>query len=162
MWESRSRDQERWWNERLTASESFAHDGDRTSDKHVDERGHRTRTFHTIQLVKPFKQVQDRPQSGACCPFVETENETHGEEWCEPAWLGARRLVAERTELKALSRNLEKAESAEVRKTTDQDQGECRDGESSQENAKQAFQLEPDSKPRKPRKREANPRDDTG
>ena len=57
---------------------------------------------------------------------------------------------ANRVEL-ALSSNREKAESAEERETPDQDRGECRDGESSQENAKQAFQLEPGSKTRKPR-----------
>ena len=57
---------------------------------------------------------------------------------------------ANRVEL-ALQSNLEKAESAEARKTLEQDQGECRDGESLQENAKQAFQLELDSKARKPR-----------
>ena len=222
--------------ERLTESESFAHDGDRTGldgDEHVDERRHRTRAFHTIQLVKPrrfvdtngfhhdfektgnetcagsgLRLVQDGSQSGSCCPFDETENEIHDEEWCEPAWLGARRLVAQsgcrdadgmgelecdgafaygngdgsqkignqrdvsdrtraqitsvekeenrtapranRVEL-ALSSNLEKAESAEARETPDQDQGECRDGESPQENAKQAFQLELDCKTRKPR-----------
>ena len=57
---------------------------------------------------------------------------------------------ANRLEL-ALSSNLEKAESAEARDTLGQDQGECRDGESPQEKAKQAFQLELDSKTRKPR-----------
>ena len=51
----------------------------------------------------------------------------------------------------ALSSFLEKAESAEARETPDQDQGECRDGESPQENAKQAFHLELYSKTRKPR-----------
>ena len=50
----------------------------------------------------------------------------------------------------ALSSNLKKEESAEARETPDQDQGECRDGESHQENAKQAFQLELDSRTRKP------------
>ena len=99
-------------------SESFAHDGDRTG-LDVDERGHRTRALHTIQSVKPrrfadtngfhhdlektgnetcagsgLRLVQERSQSGACCPFVETENEIHEEERCEPAWLGARRLTA--------------------------------------------------------------------
>ena len=44
-----------------------------------------------------------------------------------------------RTEL-ALSRNLEKEKSIETREAPGQDQGECRDGESSQENAEQAFQ----------------------
>ena len=58
----------------------------------------------------------------------------------------------ERTELKfVLPSNLEKAESAEARETPEQDQGECRDGESTQENAKQEFQLELDSKARKHR-----------
>ena len=42
----------------------------------------------------------------------------------------------------ALSSNLEQAESAEAREIPDQDQGECRDGESPQANTKQAFQLE--------------------
>ena len=51
----------------------------------------------------------------------------------------------------ALSRNLEEAESAEERETPGQDQGECRVGESHQENTKQAFQLELDCKTRKPR-----------
>ena len=46
-----------------------------------------------------------------------------------------------RTEL-ALSRNLEKEKSTEKRETPGQDQGECRVGESPQENAEQAFQLE--------------------
>ena len=223
--------------ERLTESESFTHDGDRTGldgDEHVDERRHRTRAFHTIQLVKSrrfadtngfhhdfekignetcadtgLRLVQDGSQSGSCCPFVETENEIHVEERYEPAWLGARRSVAQcgcrdadglgelecdgasvlvetamahrkvetkemsvtEMELKitpvekeenrtapranrvefALPSNLEKAESAEARETPEQDQGECRDGESPQENAKQAFQLELDSKARKPR-----------
>ena len=44
--------------ERLTVSESFTHDGDRTGldgDKHVDECRHRTRAFHAIQLVKSQK-----------------------------------------------------------------------------------------------------------
>ena len=86
---------------------------------------------------------------------------------------------ANRVEL-ALSSNLEKAENNEVRKTPDQDQGECRDGESLQENAKQAFELELDRKARhtpnlfsqtssktstrfrKIRRRQPNPRDDTG
>ena len=109
--------------ERLIASESFAHDGDRTGldgDKHVDERRHRTRAFHTIQVVKTqrfvdtigfqhdfektgietcagsgLRLVQDGSQSGSCCPFVETEIEIHDEEWCELAWLGARRLMAQ-------------------------------------------------------------------
>ena len=39
-------------------SESFTHDGDRTGfdgDNHVDECRHRTRDFHTIQLVKTQK-----------------------------------------------------------------------------------------------------------
>ena len=39
----------------------------------------------------------------------------------------------------ALSRNLEKEKSVEMRETLGQDQGESRDGESPQENAKQAF-----------------------
>ena len=51
----------------------------------------------------------------------------------------------------ALSSNLEKAESAEARETFGQDQGECGDGESPQENAEQAFQLELDCKRRKSR-----------
>ena len=51
----------------------------------------------------------------------------------------------------ALPSNLEKAESAEARETPEQDQGGCRDGESSHENAKQTFQLELDSKTRRPR-----------
>ena len=46
-----------------------------------------------------------------------------------------------RTEL-ALTRNLEKEKSTEKGETPGQDQGECRDGESSQENAEQALQLE--------------------
>ena len=53
-----------------------------------------------------------------------------------------------RTEL-ALSRNLEKEKSIETREAPGQDQGECRDGESSQENAEQAFQLEINCKGRK-------------
>ena len=57
---------------------------------------------------------------------------------------------ANRVEM-ALSRNLEKAESVETRETFGQDQRECRDGESSQEIAKQAFQLELDCKRRKSR-----------
>ena len=51
----------------------------------------------------------------------------------------------------ALSRNLEKEKSVETRETLGQDQGECGDGESTQENAKQAFQLELDLKRRKSR-----------
>ena len=39
--------------------------------------------------------VQDGPQSGSCCLFVETENEIHAEERYELAWLGARRSVAQ-------------------------------------------------------------------
>ena len=106
-----------------TQNESFTHDGDRTGldgDEHVDECRHRTRAFHTIQLVKPrrlvdtngfhhdfektgnetcagsgLRLVQDGSQSGSCCPFVETENEIHVEERYEPAWLGARRSVAQ-------------------------------------------------------------------
>ena len=109
--------------ERLTESESASHDGDRTGfdgDEHVDECRHRARAFHKIQLVKSLRLVdtngfhhdfektgnetcagsglrlvQDGSQSGACCPFDETENEIHEEEWCEPAWLGARRLMAQ-------------------------------------------------------------------
>ena len=53
-----------------------------------------------------------------------------------------------RTEL-ALSRNLEK--SIETREASGQDQGECRDGESPQENAEQAFQLEINRNRRKAR-----------
>ena len=55
-----------------------------------------------------------------------------------------------RTEL-AMSRNLEKEKSIETREAPGQDQGECRDGESSQENAEQAFQLEINCKGRKSR-----------
>ena len=55
-----------------------------------------------------------------------------------------------RTEL-ALSRNLEKEKSIETREAPGQDQGECREGESSQENAEQAFQLEIHCKGRKSR-----------
>ena len=51
----------------------------------------------------------------------------------------------------ALSRNLEKEKSIETREAPGQDQGECRDGESSQENAEQAFQLEINCKRRKSR-----------
>ena len=86
----------------------------------VDECRHRTRAFHKIQLVKSprlvdtnefhhdfektgnetcacsgLRWVQGGSQIGACCPFVETENEIHEEERCEPAWLGARRLMAQ-------------------------------------------------------------------
>ena len=50
----------------------------------------RARALHTM-VTEP----EDGPQSGSCCPFVETENEIHVEEWCEPAWLGARRIVAQ-------------------------------------------------------------------
>ena len=57
---------------------------------------------------------------------------------------------ASRVEL-ALSSNQEKEESVETRETRDQDQGVCRDGESSQENTKQAFQLEFDCETRKSR-----------
>ena len=49
----------------------------------------------------------------------------------------------------ALSRNLEKEKTIETREAPGQDQGECRDGESSQENAEQAFQLEINCKGRK-------------
>ena len=42
-----------------------------------------------------LRLVQDGSQSGSCCPFVETENEIHVEERYEPAWLGARRSVAQ-------------------------------------------------------------------
>ena len=62
--------------ERLTASESFAHDGDRTGldgDEHVDERRHRTRAFHTIQLVKPRRFVDT---NGFHHDFEKTGNET--------------------------------------------------------------------------------------
>ena len=80
------------------------------SDEHVDEYRHRTIAFHKIQLVKSprlvdtnvfrhdfekignetcagsgLRLVQDGSQSGACCPFIETENEIHEKEWCEPA-----------------------------------------------------------------------------
>ena len=120
MWESRSKTKNAGGHERLLASESFAHDGGRNGldgDKHLDERRHRTRAFHTIQLVKTrrfvdtngfhhdfektgnetcagsgLRLVQDGSQSGACCSFAKTENEIHDEEWREPAWLGARRL----------------------------------------------------------------------
>ena len=50
-----------------------------------------------------------------------------------------------------LPRNLAKTESRETRETSHQDQGECRDGESPQENTKQAFQLEFDCKTRESR-----------
>ena len=50
-----------------------------------------------------------------------------------------------------LSRNLEKEKSIETRGAPGQDQGECRDGESTQENAEQAFQLEINCKRRKSR-----------
>ena len=140
--------------------------------------------------------------------FDETENEINDEEWCEPAWLGARRIVAQsgcrdadgmgelerdgafacgtgevtqengnqrdvsdrtraqitpvekeesrattrkvRAEL-ALSRQMEKKTSLETREASGKDQGECRDGKSPQENAKQAFQLDLECKTRKPR-----------
>ena len=79
----------------------------------------------------------------------------------------------------ALSRNLEKEKSSEKRETLGQDQGKCRDRESSQENAEQAFQVELDSKRTKTpnlfsqissknstrsqqtKKRQPNPRGDT-
>ena len=51
----------------------------------------------------------------------------------------------------ALSRNLEKEKSIETREALGQDQGECRDGESPQENAEQAFQLEINCEGRKSR-----------
>ena len=51
----------------------------------------------------------------------------------------------------ALSRNLEKENSLETRGASGQDQGECRDVESPQENAEQAFQLEINCKRRKSR-----------
>ena len=51
----------------------------------------------------------------------------------------------------ALPRNLEKEKSIETREALGQDQGECRNGESSQENAEQAFQLEINCKGRKSR-----------
>ena len=51
----------------------------------------------------------------------------------------------------ALSRNLEKEKSIETSEAPGQDQGECRDGEGSQENAEQAFQLEINRKRRKSR-----------
>ena len=174
---------------------------------------HAARTLGRIAMPGSHRQSEvegaiEGCWSGACCPFVETENEIHVEEWCEPAWLGARRLMAQsgcrdtdgmgelecdatsaygkgggsqktgnqrdvsdrigaqitlvekkenrtapranRVEV-ALSSNLEKAESAEARKTLDQDQVECGVGEGPQENAKQAFQLELDSKTQKPR-----------
>ena len=44
---------------------------------------------------------------------------------------------------------LKKEESVETRETLDRDQGECRHGESTQENTKQAFQLEFDCETRK-------------
>ena len=50
----------------------------------------------------------------------------------------------------ALSRNLEKEKSVETRETFGQDQGECGDGESPQENAEQAFQVELDCKRQNP------------
>ena len=154
---------------RLVDTNGFHHD--------FEEIGNETCAGSGLRLV------QDRPQSGVCSSFGETENEVHDEERYEPAWLGARRNVAQcgcrdadglgemecdgafaqgngdgsqksgnqrdRVEC-ALPSNLEKAESAEARETPGQDQGECRDGESPQENAKQAFQLELDSKTRKP------------
>ena len=51
----------------------------------------------------------------------------------------------------AFSSNLQKKASLETRDASGKDQGECRVGESPQENAKQAFQLELDCKTRKPR-----------
>ena len=51
----------------------------------------------------------------------------------------------------AMPRNLEKKASLETREASGKDQGECRDGESLQENAKQEFQLELDCQTRKPR-----------
>ena len=48
--------------------------------------------------------------------------------------------------------NLEKEESADARETSEQYQGKCRDGESSQENTKQSFQLEFDCETEQPRK----------
>ena len=50
-----------------------------------------------------------------------------------------------------MPRNLEKTESAEAGKTFDQDQGECRDGETTQENTKHTFQLEIDCETRESR-----------
>ena len=47
---------------------------------------------------------------------------------------------ANRVEL-ALQSNLEKAESAEARKTLEQDQGECRDGERLQEKRKASISI---------------------
>ena len=83
-----------------------AHCGCRTGldgDKHLDERRHRTRVIHTIQLVKScrivdtnglrhdfeeagnetrastVRLVQDRSQGGACCSFDRIENEVYEE-----------------------------------------------------------------------------------
>ena len=79
-----------------------------------------------------------------------------------------------------LPRNREKEKSVETRETFGQDQGECGDGESPQENAEQAFQLELDCKKtkipnlfsqnsaktstrfRKNRRSQPNQRDDVG
>ena len=56
---------------------------------------------------------------------------------------------ANRVEL-ALSRNLEEVESGEAKEAPGHYQGECRVGESPQENTKHAFQLELDCKTREP------------
>ena len=78
-----------------------------------------------------------RDRNGAQNTSVEEE-----ENWSIPRTI--------RIEL-ALPRNLEKEKSIETGAAPGQDQGECRDGESSQENAEQAFQLEINCKGRKSR-----------
>ena len=57
----------------------------------------------------------------------------------------------ERSELNWLCREIWRKKSIETREALGQDQGECRDGESPQENAEQAFQLEINCNGRKSR-----------
>ena len=63
--------------ERLTARASFTHRRGRTGlddDEHLDERRHRTRAFHTIQLVKSRWFVDT---NGFHHDFEKTGNETY-------------------------------------------------------------------------------------
>ena len=108
----------------------------------IDGTGRAGTSWHFClwKLRRPHReggiQGDVRDRNGAQNTSVEEE-----ENWSIPRTI--------RIEL-ALPRNLEKEKSIETGAAPVQDQGECRDGETSQENAEQAFQLEINAKDENP------------
>ena len=94
-----------------------------------------------LETAKSHRKFESREMSVTARAQIGSAEE-------EKRWTTTRK---DRVEL-ALPSNLEKEETVETRETSEQDQGKCRDGESTQENTMQAFQLEFDCETGKPRK----------